>query len=92
MEKKKPKAKELSEIRFSWIILFLRLGGIPFKLKEMSSLYAIYMITVIICTFSTYLGMFVDVYIHRDDFSHVMTNLRVLTGMTIVLWIYFSCR
>jgi len=92
MEGEGTKVKGLSEIRFSWIIFFLRLAGIPFKMKKISTLYAIYMITVIIGTCSTFLGMFVDVYIHRDDLNHVMTTIQALTGMTSILWIYFSCR
>jgi len=92
MEREETKVKGLSEIRFKWIIFFLRLGGIPFKMKKMSTVYVIYMITVTICSCSTFLGMFVDVYIHRDDLSHVMTTIRALTAMTNVLWIYFSCR
>jgi hypothetical protein len=86
------KVKGLSEIRFKWIIFFLRLAGIPFKMTKMSTLYAIYMITVTVCTFSTFLGMFVDLYLHKDDMRHTMTNIRVLTGVTSVVWIYFSCR
>ena len=92
MEREETKVKGLSEIRFRWIIFFLRLAGIPFKMKKMSTLYAIYMITVIICTYSTLIGMFVDVYIHRDDLSHVMTNLRILTAMSCLVWSYFFCR
>jgi hypothetical protein len=84
--------KGLSEIRFSWIIFFLRLAGIPFKMKKMSTLYCIYMITVIMCTYSTLIGMSVDVYVHRDDLSRVMKNIRLLTGMTGLVWIYFTCR
>ena len=92
MEREEPKVKELSEIRFSRIILFLRLAGIPIKMKKMPTLYSIYMITVIVCTCSTFVGMFVDVYLHRDDMRHTMTNIRVLTGITSVVWNYFSCR
>ena len=92
MEREETKVKGLSKIRFRWIIFFLRLAGIPFKMKKMSTVYAIYMITVIICTCSTLLSMFVDVYVHRDDLGHVMTTIRVLTGIANALWIYFSCR
>ena len=92
MEGEGTKVKGLSEIRFSWIIFFLRLAGIPFKMKKMSTLYTIYMVTVITCTCSMFLGMFVDVYIHRDDLGHVMTTMRVLFGICSVVWIYFSCR
>jgi hypothetical protein len=92
MEREETKVKKLSEIRFSSIIFFLRLAGIPFKMKKMSTLYAIYMITVIICTYSNLMGMFVDVYLHRDDLARVMTNFRILTVMTSFVWTYFFCR
>jgi hypothetical protein len=92
MEREETKVMGLSEFRFSRIIFFLRLAGIPFKMKKLSTLYSVYMITVTVCTYSTLIGMFVDAYIHRDDLAHVMTNLRILTGMTSLVWIYFSCR
>ena len=92
METEETKVKGLSEDRFSSIIFLLRIAGIPFKMKEMSTVYIIYMVTVIIGTCSIFLGLFVDVYIHRDNLGHVMTTIRVLTGMTNILWIYFSCR
>ena len=92
MEREETNEKGLSEIRFSHIIFLLRLAGIPFKMKKMSTLYAIYTITMIVCNSSTFLGMFVDFYLHRDDMRHTMTNIRILTGMTSAVWIYFSCR
>jgi hypothetical protein len=92
MESKESEVKGLSEGRFSSIIFSLRLAGIPFKMKRISIIYAIYMITVNFCACCTVLGMFVDVYVHRDDLGHVMTNIRVLFPMVDVVWIYFSCR
>jgi hypothetical protein len=92
MEGEEKKVNGLSEIRFSWIIFFLRLAGIPFKMKKISSVYVIYMITANISTCSTFLGMFVDVYIHRHDLGHVMTNIRALTAVILLLRIYVSCR
>jgi len=92
METEETKVNGLSEIRFSRIIFFLRLAGIPFKMKKMPTLYAIYMTTGIICTHSTLISMFVETYIHRNDLARVMTNLRILTGITSLVWIYFSCR
>jgi hypothetical protein len=87
-----PEVKGLSNSRFGSIIFFLRLAEIPFKMKKMSTLYAIYMITVISYTCTTLVGMFVDVYIHRDDPGHVMKNIRVSVGFTKVLLILFYCR
>jgi hypothetical protein len=91
MDSEVPQVKRLSNGRFGSIIFLFRLSGIPFK-KEMSTLYAIYMITAIICTCTTFVGMFVDVYIHRDDLGHAVTNIRISIGLTKVLWMLFYCR
>jgi hypothetical protein len=87
-----PEVKGLSNSRFSSIIFFLRLAGIPFKMKNTSTLYAIYMIAAISSTCTTFVGMLVDVYIHRDDLGHAMTNIRVSIAFTNVLWMFFYCR
>jgi hypothetical protein len=92
MDYEVPKVKVLSNSRFSSIIFLLRLAGIPFMVKNMSTLYALYMITVISCTCTTLVGMFVEVYIYRDDLGHVMTNIRASIGVTDVLWMFLYCR
>jgi len=92
MDNEVQQAKGLSNSRFDSIIFLLRLAGIPFKMKKMSTLYAIYMITVISCTCTTFVGMFVDVYIHSSDFGYVITNIRISIGFTNVLWILFYFR
>jgi hypothetical protein len=92
MDNEVPQVKGLSNSRFGSIIFLLRLAGIPFKMKKMSTLYAIYMITAISSTCTIFVGMFVDVYIHRDDLRHVMTNIRALIGIANVLWMFFYCR
>ena len=86
------KVKGMSNSRFGSIIFLLRLAGIPFQMKKMSTLYAIYMIIAISCTCTTFVGMFVDVYIHRDDLGHVMTNIRVSIGVINVIWVFLYCR
>jgi len=92
MDNEEPEVKGLSNIRFASIIFLLRLAGIPFKMKNMSTLYAVYMIIAISSTCTTFLGMFVDVYRHRNDVGHVMTNIRVSIGFMNILWIFFYCR
>jgi hypothetical protein len=87
-----PKLKGLSNSRFGSIIFLLRMAGIPFKMKKISTIYALYMITVIICSCITYIGMFVDVYINKDELGRTMTNLRVSIPYTNFLFIYFYCR
>jgi len=92
MNRKETKLKGLSEIRFGSIIFLFRMAGIPLKMKKVSTIYSVYMITVIICTFSTFIGMFVDAYIHWDDLGRAMTSIRMLIPFTNVIWIYFYCR
>jgi len=92
MDNEVPKLKGLSNSRFGSIICLLRLAGIPFKLKNVSTLYAIYMITLISCICTTFVGMLVDVYIHGDDLGHVMTDIHISIGFTNYLWMFLYCR
>jgi hypothetical protein len=92
MDNEVPEVKEMSNTRFRSIIFLLRLAGTPFKMKEMTTLYAFYMTTAISCTCTTLVGMYVDVYVHRDDLGHVMTNIRASFTFTNVLWMSLYCR
>ena len=92
MKTEEQKTKRLLQSRFSSIIFLLISGGIPFKMKKMSNIYAIYMITAIFCTCTTLLGMFADVFIQRDDLGHIMTNIRMLIVMVNTLWICAYAR
>ena len=86
------KTKRLLDSRFSSIIFLLRLAGIPLKMKKISIIYTIYMITATFCTCTTVLGMFVDVCKQRDDLGHVMKNIRMLIPSANNLWIYAYAR
>jgi len=92
MNRQEPKQKGLSENRFAVIIFFLRMAGIPCRMKKSSNIYAIYMITVIICATTTYVGIFADVYVHRDDLGRTMTTMRMLISFTNIMWIFSNCR
>jgi len=92
MNTRETKLKRLAETRFGSKIFLLRMAGIPFKINKISTFYAIYMRTVIICASTTYLSMFVDVYNHREDLGRAMTTVRMLIPITNVLWIFSYCR
>jgi hypothetical protein len=92
MDSESIKLKTLTDGRFSSIILLFRLAGIPIHKKKMSIIYALYMRTVIICASTTYLGMFIDVYINRDDLERAMRTIRALLPVTNMMWIYTYCR
>jgi len=92
MDSENIKLKTQTDRRFGSIILLFRLAGIPFHKKKMSIIYAIYMRTVIICAITTYLGMFIDVYVHWDELGRAMTTMRVLIPVTNIMWLYTYCR
>ena len=92
MNRQETKLKGLSEFRFVSMIFLLRFGGISLKVKRTSAIYTVYMVTVVTCSCSTYIGMLVDVYIHRDDLGRAMKTLRVLIPFTNVMWIFLYCR
>ena len=92
MKIKEQKLRGLSGIRFGSMIFLFRVAGIPLKLKQIPTVYAVYMITMIVCSFSTFIGMFVDAYIHRDDLGRSMTSVRVLIPVLNVIWSFTYCR
>ena len=92
MERAGTKMNSLSERRFGLIIFLLRLGGIPFQMKKLSTVYAIYMTTLIFCSFATYIGILLDGYIHWDDLGRFMTTIRVFSPLTNIMWLYIYCR
>jgi hypothetical protein len=92
VKRQDPKLKGLSKSRFGSMIFLLRMSGIPFQTKKLSTMHALYMTTVIICGCSTFIGLFIDVYIHRDDLGRVMTTMRALLPATNIMWILSYCR
>jgi len=92
MNTEERKLKGLSGTRFGSIIFFFRMAAIPLKMKKVSIPYASYMIIVIICSCSTYIGMLLDVCIHSGDLGRAMTTVRLLLAMTNMMWILSYCR
>ena len=92
MESADTKMKSLSERRFGLIIFLLRSGGIPFKMKKISTIYTVYMTTLIVCGYATYIGLLLDGYIYLDNLELVMTTIRVLGPMTNIMWLHTYYR
>ena len=92
MNTEEPKLKGVSERRFGSMIFLLRIAGIPVKMKKVSTIYAVYMVTLTVCGYSTFIGMFVDVYLHWDDLGRAMKTLSVLIPFTNIMWIFSYCR
>jgi hypothetical protein len=91
MNTEKSKLEGLSQTRFGSMIFLLRMAGIPFQMKKVSTIYAVYMITVIICSCSTYIGVVVDVCMHWDDLGRAMMTMRIFIMFTNVMWLFSNC-
>ena len=92
MNRKEKKLKGLSGSRFGSMIFLLRMAGIPCQMKKISTIYAIYIKTLIVCASITYLGMLGDLYVNRDVLESAMTTIRGLIGFTNAMWIFSICR
>jgi hypothetical protein len=92
MEIEGQKVKKYSDNYFNFIVFFFRIAGYPLKMNNISAIYAVYMITVIFCTCSTFIGMSASVYVHRDDLEHITTTLRALMPHMNAMIIYVYCR
>jgi len=92
MNRKESKLEGLSEIRFGSMIFLFRMAAIPLKMRKVSTIYTVYMITVVICFCSMFTGLSLDVYINRDDLGRAMTTVRLLLTMTNIMWIFSYCR
>jgi hypothetical protein len=92
MESKYTEIESLFECRFSSIILLFRLAGISLKIKRKPIIYSLYVITVIVCSCSTFIGMFIDAYLRTNDLRSATRNACLLFGITNVIWIWIYCR
>jgi len=86
------KLKKQSNNYFNSIVFFFRIAGVPFNMNKISTIYALYMLTVIFCSCSTFIGMVASVYVHRDDLGHIMTTMRVLMPLMCDIIVYVYCR
>ena len=82
----------LVENRFKVLLFLYRLAGIPLNMKSVSTLNAVYNVTVIVCFYITYVGVCVDLLVHRHQLKLAMQKLRIYLGMLMITWLHFSVR
>jgi len=92
MNTEETKLNGLLDIRFASIIFLFRLAGIPVKLKKISTIYFMFIITMVICSCSTLTGMSLEVYVHWDDMGRAMATVRALVPCINCMWIFLNCR
>jgi hypothetical protein len=77
MENEGTKINRLSVRRFGLIIFLFRLGGIPLRMKKISTIYTIYTKTLIFSVSSNCVGLFLERYLHWDHLRRAITAMRV---------------
>jgi hypothetical protein len=85
-------AKDLSERRFRTLFFVLRLGGVPFNMKNVSIVHAIYNGVLVVCFCVTYFSVIMGFTVRNQNLEETMNNVRTVYGFGLVTWMYFSVR
>jgi hypothetical protein len=83
---------ELNQNRFMTSLYILRLGGISLNIKSPSNVNTIYNVVCVVCLFISAFCVIMDIFAHIRDLVHAMQKLRIILGMSLVVWIRFSLR
>jgi hypothetical protein len=86
------KINRLSERRFGSIIFLLRLAGIPFQMKKVPTIYTVYKITLIVCSFATCIGLFFEGYVRWDDLGRASTAMPIIIPFMNLVWLHIYYR
>ena len=82
----------LHENRFKILLFIFRMGGLPIKLKPVSSINTVYSATIIVCFYLTIVSLFMDAFVHRGQLVYAMKKLRVFIGLSIAVWMHLCFR
>jgi hypothetical protein len=85
-------AKVLSERRFRTLFFVMRLGGVPFNMKNISTVHAIYNGAILMCFCVTYFSVIMGFIVTRHNLEETMNNVRLVYGLGIVTWTYLIVR
>jgi hypothetical protein len=84
--------KSLTESRFKVLLFLHRMAGIPLNVKSVSRLNAVYNVSIIVCFYITNICAGADTFVHRQELTLAMKNLRIFLGMLMITWLHFSVR
>jgi hypothetical protein len=85
-------ARDMSERRFRTLFFLMRLGGVPFNMKNISTVHAIYNGVVVLCMYVTFFSVIMDTIVSRQNLEETMNNVRVVYGFGVITWMYSSVR
>jgi hypothetical protein len=79
-------------VYFKVPLFFVRLGGVPVGMRNVSKLNSLYNEILAVCYYSTYLSVIMDFAVKRDDMLESMKTVRMIAGMAVVAWIHLYLR
>jgi hypothetical protein len=80
-----------NQSRFKATLFVLLLKGIPLN-KSLSKLVTVYNMIAVMCVYFNFLCIIMDTFVHRHDLVQAMKKLRIVLGLSLVIWIHFSHR
>lgn len=84
--------KNFSESRFKTLLFLIRFAGIPVNVKSVSTVNAIYNVTVIVCCYTITAFLHMDTFVHRHQLEDVMKKIRALFVIYSIMWAHISLR
>lgn len=81
-----------AEERFRFYFLVFRNGGVPLISHRNSKIYTLYCAFMVLCAYSFFVAMILDLLNHKNDLKHTMENVHACTGIAVTLWIHICIR
>jgi hypothetical protein len=73
-------------------LLLIRLSGIPVCMQAVPKHSLLYNTISTVCFYCTYLSIIFDFVFTKDDVDEYMKNIRMLFGMSVLLWMHSYLR
>jgi hypothetical protein len=80
------------EEHFTFYLLMLRKLGVSLVSRNNSEAYTLYSALTVLCAYSFFAAIILDMLRHRHDLQHTMQNVHACTGILCTLWIHQSFR
>jgi len=82
----------IAEERFRFYFLVFRNVGMSLISHRNSKIYALYSAFIVLCAYSCFVAMMLDLLNHQDDLNHIMENVQACTSIALTLWIHNCIR
>jgi hypothetical protein len=80
------------EERFRFYFLVFRNIGASLISHRNSNIYTLYSAFMVLCAYSFFVAMILDLLNHKDNLQHTMENVHACTGIAVTLWIHICVR